>query len=324
MYSNTRTEPMQLKALKALKRRLPPNHLSLNKIEEKISILESGFHGENFFDQFTSHVLSPRCLNLRNITLPAFSETIQIDSLFITPSFILICEIKNIKGNLHFDKKGGSLSRVVNGKEEYFSCPVTQVERHKEGIEVLLKNLNVKIPVIEMVVFTNSQVKFTVRSDEQSIYNQITRIESVTRKMRELKLLYRVQVLDQKGVKELWTKIMNKSLTPYWKDVRSPYSIEENELIRGVLCIKCDKGTVLNYGKWCCQSCGHSNKENFLESVTDYFLLIKDSCSIKDLRNFLDIDSSRKALEWMYKFNFQSKEGSRPSVFFSPMYVKKT
>ncbi|MFB1082301.1 nuclease-related domain-containing protein [Jeotgalibacillus sp. JSM ZJ347] len=127
MYTNERTPSIKHKTYQTAVRRLPDHHPSYQKLVKKLNIEDSGLHGENYYDQVASKLLSSTCLHLKTSLLTLFKETFQIDSIIITPNFILISEVKNMVGTLFFDKKGGSLTRILNDQKEYFTCPLFQV-----------------------------------------------------------------------------------------------------------------------------------------------------------------------------------------------------
>ncbi|WP_227394265.1 nuclease-related domain-containing protein [Jeotgalibacillus aurantiacus] len=324
MHFTERNESLKYQELLALRRRLPEHHPSQHEIVKRIIPHEAGLHGEQYFDKITQPLLNPHCVNLRNITLFAFSEPIQIDSLFITPNFILICEIKNMVGSLFFDYKGGGMSRSISGVEEFFACPVTQVERHKDGLEQLLSEIGVRIPVIELVVYTNSKVKFTVKENELFLYQKIIRIEKLNRKIRQLYEIYPNKKLNMNELNHLKGLLLRKAVKPTRTPLLESLSISEKDIKTGVLCLSCHQRLLMVHGGWKCMTCFEGNGDAFQQSVMDYFILLKDYANTRELQLFLDMKSIRDTGERIKPLKLTKVGNQRPSIFQSPLhFVKK-
>ncbi|TFE03906.1 nuclease-related domain-containing protein [Jeotgalibacillus salarius] len=324
MYTNERFPSIKHQSYQAMIRRLPKSHPSYQRLLNKKSIEDSGLHGEMYFDQVASKLLSPTCLHLKNSLLTLFKETFQVDSIIITPYFILISEIKNMVGNLIFDKKGGSLTRMLNGQKEYFTCPLFQVSRHTECVEYLLNQLNISVPVIDQVIYTNQYVEFTVKDSEIDIYEKILRIEQFTYHYRKIIKNYPHKHLTETQIKFIYQTLLQRNVLPFWNNHLTLLGISRDEIIKGFICLECNNIAETAYGGWRCHTCRKRVDHMFYQNMIDYFLLSGYTAKSSDLKDFLAMSSNRQVLTYINKIDIQSEMVGRQRIFFSPIHAKST
>jgi len=96
-----RYAPLMLVGLQALIQRLPSSHGKFIDIQEEIRKRAAGFSGEGNFDRHIREFRPsyPYAL-LHDVCLKQSGVYFQMDSLLITPSFIIIFEIKNLAGKI--------------------------------------------------------------------------------------------------------------------------------------------------------------------------------------------------------------------------------
>ena len=91
---------MQLEGLYAAIRRLPLGHGTLPVLETAYASRKAGFGGEQQLDKvFENYSFPMKYRVLHDVSLTS-SAHFQIDTLFVTPTYAVIFEVKNISGEL--------------------------------------------------------------------------------------------------------------------------------------------------------------------------------------------------------------------------------
>lgn len=319
MNTNIRPPSIKQQTLEALIRRIPEHHPGYKRAFELLSIEKAGLHGELYFDSLASKILTPQSAQLKNLTISLFKETFQIDSIILTPQFILITEIKNMIGNLHFDKKGGVLTRIMNGQREYYTCPLFQVSRHKECLTHILHTLKMSVPVYDLVIYTNQQVEFTVKESEADIYEKIHRVEQFTYQFRNMQKGAR-SYLTTSEINRIYKELIRKNKRPFWKDHVTKIGVYHHELLTGVVCCDCCKLAEEIRGGWKCIGCGHRASQMLHQNIIDFFLLHGPTATTEEIRTFLNLKTCRSALTYMDKLGFEFTISNNRKIFLSPIH----
>ncbi|KIL46598.1 hypothetical protein KP77_27250 [Jeotgalibacillus alimentarius] len=319
MNTNTRTPSIKQQTLQALVQRIPKHHPGYVRVLEQLSIEEAGLHGELYFDSVASKILTPQSAQLKNLTLTLFKETFQIDSIIVTPQFILITEIKNMVGNLYFNKKGGVLTRMSNGQTSYFTCPLFQVSRHVECISHILKKLNLKVPVHDLVIYTNNNVEFTVKDSEQEIYEKIHRVEQFTQHYRKMKDSASPH-LSTTQMKIFCQELLKRNTLPFWKDHVTKTGVIHSDLINGVMCYRCCKIALAVRNGWRCKACDKRIDNMLYQNIIEYFLIHGPTATTKDITKFLHFANTRSAMHYLVKLGFKYEMVGSQKVFLSPVH----
>ncbi len=94
----------QLKSLPRLLARLHPNSPKYKEIEDKLYRVQAGYAGEVKVDKYLESTIFPqKVIVLTDVQLPvAENFLIQIDTLILSRSSIILLEIKNIAGTLTY------------------------------------------------------------------------------------------------------------------------------------------------------------------------------------------------------------------------------
>ena len=148
-----RTEALSLDGLDAAISRLPNHHPKYKILLDRHSALESGIGGEKRVeDTLRYHPLPFE--NRIYFDLHLFStEYFQLDATILTPSYVLILEIKNISGILSFNDDPPHLMRTnPDGSKDGFDSPVPQLERNCELLSEWLSKRGMALPVIGAIV----------------------------------------------------------------------------------------------------------------------------------------------------------------------------
>lgn len=81
---------------------------------------------------------------------------VQIDSLIITPSYICIFEVKNMRGVLRFHENPYQLVQIVDGEKRIYECPQSQIIRAVSSLKYWLQNNKYEIPIYYKIIMPNT------------------------------------------------------------------------------------------------------------------------------------------------------------------------
>jgi len=271
-----------------LKARLPSHHEKYPAILEKLDQISAGHYGEVRTDRFIEEVQFPQqqLLIIPDLHTRIHSKRhIQIDTLILTNSYMLVMEIKNITGTLRFKKEPNQLVRIMDSLEEKsFACPLTQLDRNVDGIKNLFPNT--KIPIIQALVFPSQN---TIIEDAPTNHH-IFFAKQVPLFIQSLN--NQTSILSDNQFNQMANQFMkmnnNFTTTPLCEHMK----INSEILKKGVLCKNCNsKLQRKSLQTWFCKVCFTTEKNPIPSNIEDLFLLIKQELSIKDCMHYLEINS---------------------------------
>ncbi|MEN1968845.1 nuclease-related domain-containing protein [Lentibacillus sp. N15] len=135
MLLRKRPKPLPLQKMEALIPRMPPHFKQLPIMQADLASRVTGYIGERKVDyQLRSLTRKYTILHDVYLELP-YGNSVQIDSLILTPNAIFIIESKNYKGTITFDTVLKQLIRDDGEKETGFKYPITQAENHRIHFE---------------------------------------------------------------------------------------------------------------------------------------------------------------------------------------------
>jgi len=112
--------------------------------------MEKGYDGEIFFDKRVIERVEADALVLNDLQLTISDQSVQIDSLIITPEIVYLYEIKNYKGDYQMSE--GQLM-TLTGKE--IGNPLTQLTRTTSLLRQLFQQWHVSLAVEGAVTYVN-------------------------------------------------------------------------------------------------------------------------------------------------------------------------
>ncbi|SFE04472.1 hypothetical protein SAMN05216238_107182 [Lentibacillus persicus] len=84
------------------------------------------------------------------------------------------------------------------------------------------------------------------------------------------------------------------------------FNVNDNELIKGVLCPDCGVGPMQwKSGKWWCDLCDCTSKTAHRGALMDYALLVGEHINNRKARDFLQLESIHTAKRLLQKEHFQ-------------------
>src|SRR5690606_32404120 len=155
MILKDREISMILKKLFALDGRMYNDHIEGDRVHNDLQKKLAERRGEeavDFYLQFLDQKLFHFLLSIR---IPDEQGFFQIDTLTLSPYFILIIEIQNWRATILFGENGQVIRVREDGTEEGFQNPIPQVylQRHRLQKWLQLKGIN-NIPIYFMVVIS--------------------------------------------------------------------------------------------------------------------------------------------------------------------------
>jgi hypothetical protein len=133
LIKKERTISTRIKLEEALLRELPPDHKKRPEIQYSLRKNLAGYRGEKELDYHFSFLPDESFLIFNDLRLPRSlnpQRFFQMDTLLLSPQFIVLIESKNIYGHLFFDSHTKQVIRTFDGK--------------KEGFPILFSKSNVK------------------------------------------------------------------------------------------------------------------------------------------------------------------------------------
>jgi hypothetical protein len=313
LFLNTRSEPLKIKQLKALKRRMKPQHPARYLIEQDLNKRSAGYWGEMEVDKKLLRIDQEKYYIISDLRLPNGDGTyFQIDTLVLSTSFFLIIDSKNIAGTLYFDLINHQFYRIISdGKTESFSDPVSQVRLHQQQLfQWLKRNKFPTSPIDFLVTLTNPHSIFKILHPEHPYAPKICMIAGLTWKIDDLANIYKKKIITANDVRKIGEALLKANTPPKPSEILHQYGISKNELLTGVHCPECEYlPLIYRVGKWGCPRCRKSFKDAHILAVEDYFLLIKPSITNSEFRKFLHMHSPDTATVILKQLDLQVSSG---------------
>lgn len=296
MIVKEREEPRIIQKLKALIRRLPPDHQKFKLIQESLSRYSAGYAGECSVDFPLSLLPLNKYFILHHLRLPINGEYFQIDTLLLSQKSFTILEVKNLAGELFFDTEFNQLIQKLDGVEKVLPDPITQVERHELQLSRYLAQIGApEVPIIPLVVLTNQSAIIRSTPNNKAAQQKVTRNDSLPFKILKYDTFYKKEILVDKDIKKIIKRLIKDDEvldTP----VLEKYKISKSEIITGVICEKCGSVPMKReYGTWMCSKCNFKNKLAHVEALNDYRLLCGQTITSPQAREFLHMTSNHLA-----------------------------
>lgn len=331
MIKKMREKSHRLLTHEAGMRRVPKSHPKYPILAQEYGKLSYGHKGEEALDYFLTFLPNDNYLILNSLRLEdPKGRYFQIDSLLLAPTHCIILDSKYMSGKLEFDANSNQLLRHLpaSGETEKMGDPISQISRQRHQLSLWLeKNGFPPLPIASLIVLTHNNA--TLIKTTPSIRRKVTFHTNLPNRMKEIddNLSKGNIILSNKDLHKL-SKTLIKKHTPDHFQLLNHYNINVNELISGVICIKCLFAPMLRKrGVWDCQNCNTHSKDAHLEAIGDYKLLIGDTVSNKELKCFLKLPSTSVTSKYLVSMGFKYKGsfkdgGKRPlsSVFLHPYH----
>lgn len=297
------------KGLQALVTRLQLTHPQYQSLQQELKIKEAGDFGEQYvMKELQQIALLNDCYVFHNVILPSVFP-MQIDILLIVPNAIILLEIKNIRGTVHFKSDPRQLIRTSeSGEVHVFTHPEIQLEQYIQGMKHFLDTQHISIPIYGAVVFPFNNV---------NIHREDGRLPILMAK--ELPIFLH-QHLGKNKETVTMTAIKNLILSHLRNRTPFPlcqyYKIDAPALRRGVYCENCGE---FGMGKlkigWHCQMCQHRCRDAHIQALKDYYMLIGETITNRECRDFLMIGSEHIAKRLLQKLQLPRSGSNKYSSY---------
>jgi len=300
--------PDQLLMYEALLRRMDREY---GDIVLKYQNLKKGYYGELRADREWKdmHIQREHYLFYSFEAKNQFGHTFQMDTLFMCRHFILVMESKDIGGRLDFDDTTRQFTQTrANGEVLSFSNPIDQVLRHQAFVQDELMKIGVSLPVVPVVVITDSSTIIGSKSKEVSVFN-ITGLRSKLEKLFER-----------------YPQVLSNGQLGYVKDhfvsCYTKLPIKRNYppllLLRGAICTTCRKQMVHVRRCFQCVACGVKNSRGMYEAMHDYRLLYKEWITNSEFRDYMGISTVYTASKMLKRMNLPHTGANKNRRYFIP------
>ena len=268
MIIKQRGIPAKLAGLAALNSRISRSNNMFHRIEAEYKNRRGGFAGEMRVDKFLEELeMKMPYFILNDLHLQVGKKNVQIDTILIHPNFILVMEIKNMRGELYFDKKTGQFYRKNDlGKKEGMRNPEAQLNRSTNAVNIFLQDSGfggISDGVIVLVsragiVMQESEKWKTVTLDY--LIEFIETMESRTQR-----------VISDEKCRQLAYMLVNENRKERLSGMAADYNISAAEIKKGVRCPKCHRiPMVRKHSRWHCGNCGGECRTAHLATLQEY------------------------------------------------------
>lgn len=284
---------IKIQRLEALRRRLPQNHPKRPYVEAELGRASAGERGEESVNFFLSF-LPKDILILHGIRLQdCEGRYFQIDKLLLTPSCIIILEVKNMAGTLYFqDIPEQLIQKVMNELEKAYPCPILQVERQRSQLQTVLEKLQVpELPIYYYVVISHPNTVIKISPTFLQARKVVIQSSAIPTRINPLLNSNKSDKITLKELKKIFRKLTKRNHV-YDPDFLEKFEISPKQLLTGVQCPHCFQLPMQRkHGTWYCASCKQTSKDAHISALDDYFLLINETITNQQLRNFLHLSS---------------------------------
>lgn len=318
MFIKELEKSQKLIEAQAIDRRIPINHIKRPELEKKLRILISGYQGEKTLNYYLSLLPKDKYHIYQGLRLPGENSSFfQMDGLLKSSKMIFILETKNNSGTLTIDKH--QLTQEYNGNKEIYQNPVTQVNRHK----ILLQNFFIKykistIPIENLVVISKSSAELKIAPGYHEAEKKVCKASNLLKELERIEKYHNKEVFDKPTMNKVKNLFLKKH-TPLKSNLLQELGIEKSEILTGVGCPHC--GTLpMEYGRkgWKCPKCLRISKDAHIDAINDYFILIKPTITVSELREFLHLPSNRVAAYILSLLNLLSTGEKKGRVYHKP------
>lgn len=309
-----RKRPVLLDTIPRLLARLPVTHPKVNLLEDILFRINAGYYGESNVDIFIKRAdLNPQTHIFTNVHLkvsPSF--TFEIDTLIISNRYVLVVEVKNLKGIVRFVSNPPHLIRELeNGEETAMDCPVCQTEMNKANLDKWFRQQGIHLKTTGLLVLANQK---NIIKDVPPNFPVVYR-KQIPHYLNNLKPAHIILSPDQ--IHHISRQIQLDQLEYNPLPLCSYYKIDPLELRRGLLCRHCHGELIRNTREtWHCSNCKKDAEDPYNDAISDWFTLVKNSITNEECRDFLKLKNKRISYHFLKKSSLIRK-GKSVATFYT-------
>lgn len=292
-------------------------------LEGKYAALKAGLGGEQQLDRIFENYSFPMNYRVLHDLSLTSSTHFQIDTLFVTPFYAIIFEVKNIAGELRVvDNPPQLIRKLDTGEVKGFNSPITQVQSNCELLRDWFRSRNVSLPIYGAVVLAYSKQLIDLFDTNipflfpNAVPNYIHRLPTET------------PLLDDATFIEVVHELVASHREFIPKPICLTYPEIKNKIIAGVACPSCGFLGMKKYIKgWRCPACDGTSVDAHRQAIRDWFLLYGGKMTNKDCRKFLHIERQQTANRILRSMDLHTEGANRNRSYtmnFRVNYEKRT
>lgn len=286
MVLKERSAPLRLYGLLALEKRLSIDDENYSFIRRKRLSAQAGVGGEEIMDRvFDNNTFNHEYHIIHDLHL-SVNSNFQIDTVYFTPSYSVVLEMKNIAGSVRFEDNPRQMIRTLHtGQTDSFDCPGVQLEKNSLLLKEWFFDRGFDMPVYGAVVFARSSTLFENRPPFKVLFPSelpvfLRKIHQPGREMD----IGTFQLLARELVDS------HRDYNPF--PICKTYRIPESSVMTGVECKRCKRlGMDKKKNGWNCIACGFVDRHAHREAILDWFMLFGGKLTNQECRRFLHIEN---------------------------------
>ena len=307
-----RTLPDDLVGYRFLSRRFPAN----KDFAEKYRNLCAGMIGELLVDrEMDELVIDDDHFIFRNYESKSHTQrSIQIDTLYVSKKFILTLEAKNIAGHVRFDQMHHQFIRTKDsGEVVNFTNPVNQSIRHQQWLQQQLLMLNIRLPIISYIIFTNPS---TIISSPPSLM-PIFHLSGLRYELPKWNRTYKESINDNQllKIKQHFYKIYNR------KAFAMP--LDSETITKRILCPYCQSELYYHNTLLRCPQCTNPIHSNFIKEVlNEYRVIWGEAISVQEFASYFCFRSTKSAYRVIKQIGLQKVNSTKRAKYLIPTNIE--
>lgn len=271
-------------------RRFAATDQAYSSIEQDLHKRIKGFRGEKNVRYFLGLLDDDMCHIFFDLRLKWGEYSCQIDTLLLFPTYILIIEVKNFIGSLTFEKGTHQFIRSYSNKDEGFSNPIFQAQRHQSLLGKFLKDNGIyDFPIEYCVAFSDPATLLNTSSSDSDMLRKVIHAESILNYIEVINSKYKNNRIKPNFQRKVSNLLLEKHLPETLNSVSTTQEIK-----KGVICPACSQpGMLRRQGNWICTKCKSKDKFAHIQAILDLLLLKGNEISNKDCQDFLMLPNRR-------------------------------
>lgn len=281
------------------------------EIKEELARCEAGLEGERKLLYYLSEIEgSARVLHDIRLPFSTGYTHFQMDTVVIMQQMILILDAKHFSGHLVFDR----LTRQLRRGNMTYDDPITQVLRHKRGLEQWLDQ---PVPIMAAVALTHPNVRMEINPPDALDHSLLLYAQEIPAKIDEF-LQGKKIVLTKQQVYKIASEL-EQHHRPYDPDIMKQFHIIPDHLHTGIQCPTCQRWSVERVKRrWLCRVCQLFLKDPHIPALKEYVRLFGTKAANKQIRVFTGIQSESVAKKLLRKWAVEKNGDTKGRVYHLP------
>lgn len=312
-----RPEPAEMAATTELLLRLPDTHFRDQQYYvQQLLAIEAGYRGECKLDRMLEMLPLPSLhkvfANYHTKSKVGFHY--QIDTLIVTSRYILVIEVKNIRGHIRFESNPDRLLRTFEEQTDELRCPLSQTERNTDFIKKQVHKFAPNLPVIPIIVFTHATCRIrTTQHRIQLLYRR--QLETFVERLNQ-----KPSLLDKKQFQQLSRLFTSTDKNFLPESLLSRSGMQPDVLRKGIFCSTCRGDMLLTKTYYTCATCGSIDTSALKRSITGLFGIVGPHLSVRNIKNHLNISQKDRVTRVLRSLTLTRRGNGRASTYTMNYY----